>query len=78
MPHVELLIRLLRVIAESGESAENLTELEELLRKVAKTNDPVRIEVDYNGREFHWKIPQHNITAEKWEQNKRGREPDRR
>jgi len=38
----------------------------ELLRKISKTTAHVRIEVDYNGREFFWKVPQQNITASEW------------
>ena len=38
----------------------------ELLRKISRSAAHVRIEVDYNGREFFWKVPQQNITAEEW------------
>jgi hypothetical protein len=41
-----------------------LEELKRLLDKVATTGDHFRIEIDYNGSEFKWKIPQHNVTAE--------------
>ena len=39
-------------------------ELKRLLDKIAQTSNHYRIEIDYNGDEFKWKIPQHNITAE--------------
>lgn len=38
----------------------------ELLKKIAKTADHVHIEVDYNGREYHWRVHQRNITANEW------------
>lgn len=39
-------------------------ELKRLLDKVARTSDCFRIEIDYNGQDFKWKIPLHNVTAE--------------
>lgn len=42
--------------------------LQELLDKISKTTAHVHIEIDYNGREFFWKIPQQNITAKEWSQ----------
>ena len=42
----------------------NVEELKRLLDKVARTSDHFRIEIDYNGKEFKWKIPQHNVTAD--------------
>jgi len=38
----------------------------ELLRKISKSTDHVRVEVDYDGREFHWKLPQKDLTASEW------------
>jgi hypothetical protein len=66
MPHVNLLIELLRAIARSGESAEGLAELEELLKKISQTKEHVHIEVDYDGKEFRWKVPRSNVTASEW------------
>ena len=43
-----------------------LDTLVELLKKISSTTDHVRVEVDYNGKEFFWKMPQQNITAEEW------------
>ncbi len=40
--------------------------LTELLEKISRSTAHVRIEVDYDGREFHWKLPQQNITASEW------------
>jgi hypothetical protein len=40
--------------------------LKELLRKVARNSMRVHIEVDYDGQEFHWRVPCANITAAEW------------
>ncbi len=43
-----------------------LSQLIELLEKVGKTTAHVRVEIDYDGREWYWKMPQSNITASEW------------
>ncbi len=67
MSNVDLLINLLRTIAESGESAKGLEELSSLLRKISKTTIHIHIDVDYDGREFRWKVPVKNMTAADWQ-----------
>lgn len=70
MPNVELLICLLQTISESGESAAGLKELSQLLRRISKTTEHVHIDVDYDGREFRWKVPVKNMTAVDWKPKK--------
>ncbi len=51
--------------------------LVELLKKISQTKDRVHIELDYNGREFNWKLVQNNITAAQWTPGSaREHEPD--
>jgi hypothetical protein len=38
----------------------------ELLRKIGKNNAHIHVNVDYDGKEFHWTIPQKNPTADEW------------
>jgi len=40
--------------------------LVELLKKISASKAHVHMEIDYNGREFFWKVPQNNITASEW------------
>jgi hypothetical protein len=41
-----------------------IEELKRLLDRIAQTTSHYRIEIDYNGVDFKWKVPQHNVTAE--------------
>jgi hypothetical protein len=43
-----------------------VTELIELLKKIAKSKDHVHIEIDYDGVKFKWEVPQRNLTASEW------------
>jgi hypothetical protein len=66
MPDVQELIRLLEAIASTGEANLNLSELIILLKKISTTTVKQHIELDYNGREWHWKMPLSNITASEY------------
>jgi hypothetical protein len=67
VPDLQLLVELLdRITAGNNEVRENVERLKRLLDKISKTTARVHIDVDYDGREFHWKIPQSNMTAEEW------------
>jgi hypothetical protein len=44
----------------------DVEQLKELLDKIGKSTVKVHIDVDYDGREFHWKVPQKNPTASEW------------
>jgi hypothetical protein len=44
-------------------SVETLTEL---LRKISKSTDHVKVEANYDGREWHWKTTEINVTASEW------------
>lgn len=60
MPDVRLLIELLEAICDDPAKTR---ELSMLLKKISRTTAHVHIDVDYNGREFFWKIPLQNPTA---------------
>jgi hypothetical protein len=60
MPDVAQLIELLEAVC--GDPLQS-KELAAMLKKISKTTCRVHIDVDYNGREFFWKIPLHNPTA---------------
>lgn len=45
---------------------EHLDLLIELLRKISKSKDHVHIEINYDGKEFTWKVTQRNVTASEW------------
>jgi len=38
----------------------------ELLRKISKSTDHVKIEGNYDGREWTWKVNESNVTASEW------------
>jgi hypothetical protein len=56
----------------------NLGLLIELLEKISCTTAHVRIEVDYDGKEFHWKVPLNNVTASEWTPRVLRERPDTR
>lgn len=67
MPELKLLKDLLDRIAAGNERVTRDVEaFKELLDKVASTSTHVHIEVDYDGKEFTWTIPQRNMTAREW------------
>jgi hypothetical protein len=66
MPDVKALIDLLRLVARAGQSDDGRQEIEELLMKISQTSNKVQIEVNYDGREFKWKLTQSNVTASSW------------
>jgi len=41
-----------------------LKELIDLLVRIAQQKRPVGIEVNYDGRTFHWKVKMSNLTAD--------------
>ena len=44
----------------------SLDRLKELLEKISKTSVPVRVEINYDGRTFKWRVPINNISAEEY------------
>jgi hypothetical protein len=49
-----------------------LSELIELLEAIDGSEDKVQItEINFNGRKWFWKMPQHNLTATEWTIRKR-------
>jgi len=37
-----------------------------LLRKISETDEKTRVEIDFDGKEFRWKVPVSNMTAEQF------------
>jgi hypothetical protein len=44
----------------------DIIKLQNLLEKISKTTDRVHIEVNYNGKEFFWRILIPDITADEY------------
>ncbi len=68
MPKIDLLFELLREIA-TGSPDEVETRIEmvlELLKKMSNLSNRAHVEIDYDGREFHWKVTRANLTAREW------------
>lgn len=65
MSRLDELIGLLEEISKGTpeEIDDGLERLNELLRKIGKSKSHVHIEVDYDGREFHWKVPVYYMSA---------------
>ena len=38
----------------------------ELIHKINKSTSKAHLDLDYDGREFHWSVKQTNITASEW------------
>jgi hypothetical protein len=41
-----------------------LKDLVELLSRIAQQKHPIGLEINYDGRTFHWKVKMSNITAD--------------
>lgn len=66
MPKLQQLIELLETMSQSGTEKIGLSEVIDLLRKVDATKAHVKIEINYNGREFFWTVHQRDILAADW------------
>ena len=68
MDSLAVLIGLLEEIAKGTPEGvdDRLKIIKELLRKISLSNAHVHVEIDYDGHEFHWKVPCANITASEW------------
>jgi hypothetical protein len=66
MPKLPQLIELLEAMSRSGTEKIGLSDLLDLLRKVDSTTSHVKIEINYNGREFFWTVHQRDILAADW------------
>jgi|GEM_PF-5611116 hypothetical protein len=44
----------------------NISLLIELIQKINKSTSKAHLDLDYDGREFHWSVKQPNITASEW------------
>lgn len=51
-------------------------ELIELLEKISRTTDKMRIEIDYDGKEFFWKVPIANLKAHEFCPRNNKKRPD--
>jgi len=67
MPDVALLKELLdRITGGNDQVKQDVERCKDLLDRISRRTVRVRIEIDYDGREFTWKVPIHNATAEEW------------
>lgn len=67
MPDLKLLKELLDRITETNESVKNDVErCKKLLDKMSHSKDRVHIDVDYDGKQFTWRVSQVNLTASEW------------
>lgn len=68
MPNVDSLLGLLEEIAKGTPDEVNnrLKTVRELLKKVSCSKAHTHIEIDYDGREFHYKVTVPNMTASEW------------
>jgi len=66
MPSYSDIIDLLKAISDQGEDAINLPEITKMIKRISSTTIRVHIELDYNGREWHTKVPMTDITASEW------------
>jgi hypothetical protein len=66
MPSLNQIVALLQAISEQGEDSVNLDEIIKLIKRISGTTVRVHIELDYNGREWHSKIPLIDLTAAEW------------
>ena len=68
MPELRLLFELLDKITLEGndEIKARVAECKQLLDKIGKTTVPVHIEIDYDGRQFRWRVHQNNMTAREY------------
>jgi hypothetical protein len=64
MPELRFLEELLdKITSDNPGAAADVDKCKQLLRRIGKTTVPVHVEINYDGREFRWKVSQNNITA---------------
>lgn len=67
MPDLTLLKELLDRITETNTSLqEDVDRCKKILEKISRSKDRVHIDVDYDGRQFTWRVSQSNLTASEW------------
>lgn len=54
----------------------SIKELTELLEKISRTTDKMRIEIDYDGKDFFWKVPIANLKAREFCPRNSKKRPD--
>ncbi len=67
MPDLKLLKELLDQITEGNIAVlKDVERCKELLEKISRSKDIIHIDVDYDGRQFKWRVMQPNLTAREW------------